>query len=112
MPCLLGTWGNSMFEKCMVQLKMIRTIVEDGFFDEKVYSCEIIRHDEEEECIGLLLQEAKLPVISLDGVYECIIAGPEETLACRGKIIERFRDKRGNILVFQIENGFYKNNIN
>lgn len=101
-----------MFEGCTAQLKMIKMILEGGFFNEGTYPCEIIRYEEDHECIHLLLLEGELPEISRDAVYQCRIEGEEEEVTCQGMIIERFIDKRGNIMVFQIENGFYKNNLN
>ncbi len=100
-----------MFEHCPVNLQMTKMNLEDGFFDENSYRCEVIRYDEERECIYLLLLDAGLPDISLDARYRCLISGEEE-LVCQGRIAERFIDRRGNVMVLLVENGFYKNNLN
>ena len=43
--------------------------------------------------------------------YSCTLMAEEE-LVCQGRVKERFLDKNGSQLVFGIENGFYKNNLN
>ncbi len=101
-----------MFEGCLVEIRMIRMILEEGYMGGTTCQCEIVRYDEEKERIYLLLLSADLPAISLDGTYECKITDGGETIMCTGRIIERFLDKNGKEMVFQIENGFYKNNLN
>lgn len=101
-----------MFEGCPVEIRMTRMILEEGFLDDTVCQCEVVRYDEELERIYLLLHSADLPAISLDGTYECKITDNGEIMTCTGRIIERFMDKHGKEMVFQIENGFYKNNLN
>ena len=101
-----------MFEGCPVEIRMIRMILEEGLLDDTPCQCEIVRYDEEQERIYLLLLSADLPAISLDGTYECKIIDKREVITCTGRIIERYLDKNGKEMVFQIENGFYKNNLN
>ena len=101
-----------MYEGCPVELQMIKMIREGVEGDKQTYFCEILEHDQEKEYLYLLLMEASLDLISLDGVYECRILDDDNNVSCHGMVKERFRDKQGNLLVFQIENGFYKNNLN
>ena len=101
-----------MYEGCPVELQIIKMIREGVEEDKQTYFCEILEHDPEKEYLYLLLMEASLDMISMDGVYECRILDDENKVSCHGMVKERFRDKRGNLLVFQIENGFYKNNLN
>lgn len=101
-----------MYEGCPADVQMIRTILLDGYQDNTVYHCQIIRYEEERECIYLILEDAELPSMSLDAVYECKIAEPEGITVCQGMIMQRYIDRRGNIIEFKIENGFYKNNLN
>ena len=50
--------------------------------------------------------------ISLDAVYECSIQNENEIFTCQGFIKERYISKLGKVIVFQIQNGFYKNPVN
>ena len=54
--------------------------------------------------------EGELTDLSLDAEYDCSI-GPEE-VSCQGSVKERYFDREGSRLIFSVENGFYKNNIN
>lgn len=100
-----------MYEGCPANMQMSKTILEDGICNDSIVSSKIITYDEDKECMYLLLEEAKLTEISLDGIYQCTVL-QEEPLTCSGRVTERFTDKRGNVIVFYVENGFYKNNIN
>ncbi len=100
-----------MYEKCPASLKMKRVILQNGYFDESVYHCEIITYNPEEESIYLLTGKYELPLFSLDGVYECVLEAEEE-LRCEGVIRERYLNKLGNVVVFYVRNGFYKNLVN
>lgn len=101
-----------MYEGCPADIQMIRTILEEGFQDNTVYHCEVIRYEQERERIYLVLEGDDLPSLSLDAVYECSIAADEEIVVCRGMVVQRYIDRRGSVVEFQIENGFYKNNLN
>ena len=69
-------------------------------------------YDPKTECIYLNLEETDLSKISLDVSYRCTVFLGEEAEECVGRVRERFLGKSGNILILQIENGFYKININ
>ena len=100
-----------MYEKCPASLSMTRVILQNGYFDENIYNCEVITYNPEEESIYLLTGKNELPLFSLDGVYECILE-TEETIKCEGVIKERYYNKLGRIVIFYVRNGFYKNLVN
>ncbi len=100
-----------MFEDCAVRLQMIKMIRKDGTFDEVVHPCKVIRYNSEEEYIYLLSGKTELPAYSLDGVYECTIDTKDGRAVCSGTIRERYWSKMGKVIVFRVENGFYKNNL-
>lgn len=101
-----------MFGECSADLRMVRVILKDGFFDDLSYHCKIIRYIEEEESIYLLTGKVDLPTFSLDGIYECTIRTKDGPVVCSGTIRERYWSKVGRVIVFRVENGFYKNNLN
>lgn len=100
-----------MYEDCAVRLRMTRMIRRDGAFDESVHPCKVIRYHADEERIYLLSGKTELSVYSLDGIYECMIDTEEGCITCSGTIKERYWSKAGKVMVFQVENGFYKNNL-
>lgn len=100
-----------MFENCRAVLKITGVFLEDEPLDRTEYSCTVSRYDEEQERIYLLMEGEDITRISLDAEYSCTLMGEEE-LTCQGRVRERFLDKNGSQLVFDIENGFYKNNLN
>lgn len=101
-----------MYEECQAEVRMQRMILKDGYYDETTYYCSVITYNPEEEDIYLLSGEAKLPVFSLDGIYECRIHTQEGEVSCVGVIEERYWNKLGNIIRVHIKNGFYKNLVN
>lgn len=101
-----------MYEGYPVELWMKQMILEGGEFDERLHYCKVISYDENKERIQLLLRGEEVDVISLDAVYGCKIMDGEKFDKCEGMILERYLDKQGNMLIFQIENGFYKNSLN
>ena len=101
-----------MYEGRPVDIQMESMILDEGFFDETVYQCEIITYNPEEERIYLLSRKTELPVFSLDGIYKCTISGEEGLEQCKGVITERYWNKLGRVMVFQIKNGFYKKVLN
>ncbi len=100
-----------MYEKCPASLRMTRVIVQNGYFDDTIYNCEVITYHPEKESIYLLTGKHELPLFSLDGVYECILEAEEE-IRCEGVIRERYGNKLGRVVVFYVKNGFYKNPVN
>ncbi len=70
------------------------------------------RYDAKEACIYFLLEKQALSSVSLDIIYRCEIHSADEILTCTGRVIERYYHEKGKILKFEIENGFYKINLN
>ena len=101
-----------MYEGCPVEFCMQQMILEDGVFDTRVHYCKVIEYDEKKEQICLLLRGEEIDVISLDAIYGCKIMDGESFANCSGFVLERYLCARGNMFVFQIENGFYKNTLN
>lgn len=101
-----------MFEECPAELRMIKVILRDGMFDENVHHCKVIRYNSEEESIYLLTGKTEITLFSLDGIYECTIHTKEGRTICSGMIWERYWSKAGRVIVFHVQNGFYKNNLN
>lgn len=100
-----------MYQNDKAELEMKRVLSAGGMLNHKVIECEVIRYDEREECIYLLLENEEVTSVSLDAVYECRIEHGEETVLSQGRIIERYWHENGKIIIYQIENGFYKNSI-
>ncbi len=94
------------------KIRMKKMLLAGGCFKDEVYNCEVLKYDTQEERIYLVLKDSDIEEISLDGIYQCIIYQGEHGLECEGRILERFRNHKGNILHFQVEKGFYKININ
>lgn len=101
-----------MYRDCPAKLGMERVILGDGFFDESVYTCKIIRYIPEEESIYLLTGKTELPAFSLDALYNCSIYTENTIVKCEGFITERYMSKLGKVIVFRVKSGFYKNPLN
>lgn len=72
----------------------------------------VLRYDAKNECIYFLLKNEELTNVSLDIIYRCEIHSADEILSCTGRVKERYYHEKGKILKFEIENGFYKINLN
>lgn len=92
----------------LVELMMKKTLCANMEKDEKSYICKILRYDSKCECIYLVLENASITEVTLDAIYDCIIKIGQENVTCTGRIKERYNDEYGQILKFEIENGFYK----
>ena len=101
-----------MYRECPAKLSMVRVILGDSYYDDTKYDCTIIRYIPEKESIYLLAGNTDLPAFSLDALYECSICQQDGTLSCQGFVKERYISKSGKVVVFQIQNGFYKNPVN
>lgn len=101
-----------MYEECPADLRMSRVILQEGQIDETEHHCKVIRYNSETECIHLIVGKADITAFSLDGIYECVILNEEEPVWCTGVIRERYWSKNGKVIVFQVQNGFYKKNLN
>ena len=101
-----------MFEECTAELQMIRVFLDEGQADKDTHLCKVIRYDSQKECIYLLTGKSELPSFSLDGIYECAITSGESVYKCKGTIRERYWCRAGKVIVFRVQNGFYKNLVN
>ncbi len=100
------------FEGNTVKLRMTKMILDRGRYDEAVHACKVIMYKKEEERIYLLTGKTELTEFSLDANYECTIPESGREIRCGGFIRERYWNKLGKVIVFQIKNGFYKNTVN
>lgn len=90
-------------------LRMIRCLKKNQVLDKEKYRAEVLLYSKTEETITLKVEEDALTNFSLDSVYRCVIRGSEEALMCEGTIVERYQNDEGNVILFHIERGFYKN---
>lgn len=101
-----------MYEGYTAALQMLRSILAGEETDERIYHCTVIKYEEGREEIHMVLEDGELACLSLDAVYRLGLMTRRTALFCRGMVKERFTDRRGNVVIFRIENGFYKNNLN
>ena len=83
-------------------------------YDKEYANCEVRvwKYNAKEECIYFILENEELVNVSLDIIYGCEIFSKDETTSCTGRVKERYYNEYGKMLKFEIENGFYKININ
>lgn len=98
-------------EQTKASLHMKTMILAGGELDESTYKCEILKYDNQEECIYLVLSEAEIDKISLDGIYQCVVYRDGCGIECEGRVTDRYTNHEGNVLRFQVMKGFYKINI-
>ena len=82
---------------------------------EKEYSActaTVWKYDSKEGYIYFVLENEELINVSLDIIYGCEIFTADEIVSCTGRIKERYYNENGKRLKFEIENGFYKINLN
>ncbi len=101
-----------MYEDCPARLVMKRSILTDGRMDEASRMCKVISYDPDEGDLYLLIGKTGLSRFSLDGLYECSLTENGESLTCTGLLKERYATRGGKMVVFHIQNGFYKNIVN
>ncbi len=95
----------------VVKLIMTQPLSVGQMLDEKVYVCELVSYDRQQEMVFLILNEGELKELSLDAIYECQIFAEEAMFQCTGRIVERFNDTEGKKVNLRVKNGFYKINI-
>lgn len=100
-----------MYDGDRAVITMINYLKEDKKMDDKSYHCTVIEYQKELEQVHLLMSTGELKDISLDAVYECRIQTIKGEAVCTGVIKERYENRAGMILIFQIANGFYEINI-
>lgn len=101
-----------VFDGCPVELWMEQTLLEDEESEERVHYCKVMGYDAVKEQLELMLRGEEVSIISLDAIYGCKIMDGESYAKCRGRVLERYLNKQGNMIRFQIEDGFYKNTVN
>lgn len=100
-----------MYDGDRAAIKMVQSLKEGMEVDKNVYSCTVIEYQKETEQLHLLLGTGEIAKISLDAIYECKISALTVNASCTGKIKERYENRAGVILVFQVINGFYETEI-
>lgn len=91
-----------------VELEMEKLLLAGGSLERDILKCRIIGNDEVEEQFFMVLEEWELPRVSLDAIYKCTIETKGERIYCDGMVKERYKSEDGDMIVFQIENGFYQ----
>ncbi len=94
-----------------VEIKMKKALCTGEKLDEQIYLCELLKYDSKRECLYFEVAALDLTVFSLDAIYECRLQSGTSILECTGRIKERYCQRNEKIIKFEIENGFYKNNI-
>ena len=100
-----------MYDGDRAVISMIHNYLEGGKQDETVYKCTVIEYQKEMVQLHLRMSTGEITDISLDAVYECRIQTLKGEAVCKGVIKERYENRAGMILIFQIVNGFYEINI-
>lgn len=100
-----------VFEGCPVELWMEQILLEDEEIEERTHYCKVMEYDEMKEQLTMMLRGEEVSVISLDVIYGCKIMDGERYAKCQGRVLERYLSKQGNMIVFQVEDGFYKNTV-
>lgn len=96
----------------LAKLTVRKTLCKGDIKENGTHICSVLQYDGKQECIFLQLEKPlSLERVSLDTIYLCEIESEGGTEACTGRVKERYHDARGNVLRFEIENGFYKINI-
>jgi hypothetical protein len=95
----------------IANLQMRKNLCIGSQTEKHSYKCTVLKYDEKQECLYFLLGTECLTDVSLDGIYGCEIEEENEVTSCIGRIRERYMNKQGNVLKFQIQNGFYKINL-
>ena len=100
-----------MYDGDKAVISMIQCFKEGVEVDAQPYKCTVIEYQKEKEQVHLLMSSGSITDISLDGVYECRIRTMRGEDRCTGTIKERYENRAGMILIFQIINGFYETNL-
>ena len=91
-------------------LYMKKHLLAGGKTDKTIYRGSVLKYDEQNELLYLVLDSGKLTQISLDAIYECEIENESKQIKCSGRVKERYFGGV-KILKLHVENGFYKINI-
>ena len=96
----------------MVELNMHKMLCVGKIKDAKTYLGVLQEYRATQEQMDIILQEGTLTELSLDAIYTCTIHSQSEQVCCTGRVRERYCNENGKMFVFDIDNGFYKININ
>jgi len=102
---------ENMYDGDKAVISMIQCFKEGMEIDNRTYKCTVIEYQKEKEQVHLLMSSGNITDISLDGVYECRIQTLQGEAVCTGTIKERYENRAGMIMIFQIINGFYETNL-
>ena len=94
-----------------VEIKMKKTLCTGAKIDDHTFVCELLRYDSRRESLYFEAGTSDLTMFSLDAIYECKLQSGTSILECTGRIKERYCQGNKKVIKFEIENGFYKNNI-
>ena len=94
-----------------VEIKMKKALCAGAKLDEHTFVCDLLRYDSKRESLYLEVGMSDLTMFSLDAIYECKLQSGSSVLGCTGRIKERYCQGNKKVIKFEIENGFYKNNI-
>ncbi len=97
-----------MLEGSKTVLKMSQVLLKGMKLDTHEYICEVISDSFQEDYMRLKVDDATITKISLDAKYTCVIKAEDGNISCEGIIRERYQGEEGNVIVYQITNGFYK----
>lgn len=92
-------------------LKMQKNLYVQGSIDDSMYQGSVLKYDEHQQCIFLLMEKENIEKLSLEGLYECELQTYDAILKCMGVIEERYYGNWGKTVKFRIKNGFYKINV-
>lgn len=100
------------FQGSTVKLKMKKMLLSGCEYSDVVHTCKVLDYRQELGRLYLLTGKTEVTEFSLDGVYECSWTDGEIEVVCSGMIRERYWNKLGKVVIFEIQNGFYKNPVN
>ncbi len=100
-----------MYDGDKAAIVMEKCLKEGMELDTTLYKCTVIEYQKETEQIHLLMETGQMTGISLDAIYECRMETLTGEVQCVGKIVDRYGNHAGKIIVFQVLNGFYERNI-
>ena len=92
-------------------IKMKKALGIGAKIDEHTFVCDLLRYDSKRESLYLEVETSDLTMFSLDAIYECKLQSGLSILECTGRIKERYCQGNKKVIKFEIENGFFKNNI-
>lgn len=91
---------------------IVKTALKAGISKQDLaYDCTVWSYNPDTERMRLLLTCDEMENVLLDYLYECEIYEEDTKQYCEGIIKERYHCEYGNMIEYQVRNGFYKNTI-